>query len=313
MKQSDLYDKITNQLIEILQTHKNLNYSCNWTPAEVTAKNVITGRKYQGFNQLYLSFVASRYYDYNRWITYLQGIKAGASIRKGEHSRMVTFWKWKYYDSRNGKDMTQKVEEEISKGNPIPEYIIQKPFLRYYNVFNVQQFEDMPDKYLEPEYRPTFTESEKDQTAEELINNTGAVIEYHTGNSCYYMPKADKIVLCRPEQFKGSEAYYSVLFHELGHWSGHETRLNRDILNPFGSKEYAAEELVAEFFSAFMCADNGFTSKITNNAAYIDSWLKVLKDDKKLALIASAKAQKAADYVYNLVHQRTTQNAENKA
>ena len=99
------------------------------------------------------------------------------------------------------------------------------------------------------------------------------------------------------------EAYYSVLFHELGHWTGHEKRMNRDIRNSFGSQDYAFEELVAEFFSAFVSAQNGFTSKITNNAAYIESWLTALENDKKFAFMAASKAQKASYFVTELVEE----------
>jgi antirestriction protein ArdC len=168
-------------------------------------------------------------------------------------------------------------------------------------VFNVEQFDNLPDQYLEPEIIPSFTEQEKDSKAEEYVNSTGAIIEYKVGNECYYIPSIDRIVLCKPGQFKGKEAYYSVLFHELGHWTGHEKRMNRDIMNSFGSKDYAFEELVAEFFSAFVSAQNGFTSKITNNAAYIESWLSALEGDKKFAFLAASKAQKAANFVFEIV------------
>jgi len=307
MKQNEIYEQITNQLIEILKTHRNLNYSCNWTPAEVMARNVVTGRYYNGFNQVYLSFIASRYYSFNRWLTFLQGKDLNATVRKGEHSRLVTFWKIKYYDKLTRKDLTAEIEEMIRSGISIPDNIIEIPFLRYYHVFNVAQFDHIPEQFLKPETNPSFTEYEKDVKAESFINNTGALIEYKAGNSCYYMSVQDKIVLCKPEQFKGKEAYYSVLFHELGHWTGHEKRLNRDILNVFGTQDYAFEELVAEFFSAFVSAQNGFISKITNNAAYIESWLNALQDDKKFAIMAASKAQRAANYVSALVEEGSNQ------
>jgi antirestriction protein ArdC len=301
MEKFDIYQQITNQLIEILDTHKQLHYSCNWTPAEIIAKNIVTNRNYNGFNQIYLSFIASRHYSFNRWITYKQGYNLHATVRKGEKSRLVTFWKMKYYDKSTGKDRTEEVDKLINSGKPIPGNIKGLPFLKYYNVFNVEQFENLPEQYLVPEISPSFTEPEKDNKAEEFVNSTGAVIEYKVGNECYYIPSQDKIVLCKPEQFKGKEAYYSVLFHELGHWTGHEKRMNRDIRNSFGSQDYAFEELVAEFFSAFISAQNGFTSKITNNAAYIESWLTAMGNDRKFAFSAASKAQKAANYVSELV------------
>jgi antirestriction protein ArdC len=307
MAQTDIYQQITNQLIEILETHKNLDYTCNWTPSEVMTKNVVTGRNYKGFNQLYLSFVASQHYYYNRWITFLQGRNLKAKVKKGEHSRIVTFWKRNYYSNQSGKDVTKKVEKIIHAKGVIPENITVKFFLRYYRVFNIEQFENLPVKYYESTYNYLFSEDEKDEKAEDFIHQTRAEIEYKHGNSCYYIPAKDKIVLCKPEQFKGKEAYYSVLFHELGHWTGHESRMNRDLINRFGTAEYAFEELVAEFFSAFTSAHNGFTSKITNNAAYIDSWLSALEDDVKFAIMAASKAQKALNYVNELVSQESTE------
>jgi len=301
MQKFDIYQQITNQLIEILDTHKKLDYSCNWTPSEVMAKNVVTGRNYNGFNQIYLSFIASRFYSLNRWITFKQGYNLHASVKKGEHSRLVTFWKFKYYDKTTGKDVTKLVDALINTGKSIPANVKEVPFLKFYHVFNVEQFDNLPEQFLVPETASSFTETEKDDKAEEFVNITGAVVEYKAGNECYYIPTLDKIVLCKPEQFNGKEAYYSVLFHELGHWSGHEKRMNRDIKNAFGSQDYAFEELVAEFFSAFVSAQNGFTSKITNNAAYIESWLTALDGDKKFAFLAASKAQKAANFVTELV------------
>jgi antirestriction protein ArdC len=237
MKQTDIYNQITTQLIEILDTHKNLNFSCNWTPPEIFAKNVITGRHYNGFNQIYLSFEAAKHYNFNRWITFLQGKSVKAHVKKGEQSRLVTFWTKKYYDKRTQLDVTEKVKSILERKEKLPDHIREVGLLRYYNVFNVEQFENLPEKFFTPDINPEFSESEKDIKSEFFINQTGATIEYKNGNNCYYLPRQDKIVLCRPEQFKGTEAYYSVLINELGHWTGHTNRLNRDQIHNFGTKE----------------------------------------------------------------------------
>ena len=197
--------------------------------------------------------------------------------------------------------MTKLVDALINSGKSIPANVKEVPFLKFYNVFNVEQFENLPEQFLVPETVFSFTKTEKADKAEEFENSTGAVIEYKAGNECYYIPTLDKIVLCKPEQFKGKEAYYLVLFHELGHWTGHEKRMNRDIKNTFGSQDYAFEELVAEFFSAFVSAQYGYTSKITNNAAYIEFWLRALEGDKKFAFLAASKAQKVANFVFEIV------------
>lgn len=304
MNNTEIYQKITDQLIEILQTHKNLDYTCNWTPSEVVAKNAISERPYKGFNQIYLSFVASQKYQLNRWLTFRQGNELNAKVKKGEHAYLVTFWKMKYYDKNTRRDCTHHAEELLKLGRPLPENYIEIPFLRYHYVFNADQFEGLPGKLTKDNFTVQPDEFQKDERAEQIIQSSGAIIEYKKGNSCYYIPGRDKIVMCTPEQFKGKEAYYSVLFHELGHWTGHPSRLNRDLHNAFGTPDYAFEELVAEFCSAYMSAENGFTSKITNNAAYIENWLQLLQNDCKIAYRAASKAQTAAMYISSLVEER---------
>ncbi|PLX05996.1 MAG: hypothetical protein C0596_16010 [Marinilabiliales bacterium] len=142
-----------------------------------------------------------------------------------------------------------------------------------------------------------MTEFEKNENAENLINNTSADIVYLPQNKAFYNHLEDKIYLPQRKQFVSSEAFYNVLFHELGHWSGHSTRLNRSLGNVFQSKEYGFEELIAEINAAFISALLGFKTKITDNVDYINSWLQVMRNDKKFVVQAASQAQKAADYI----------------
>lgn len=176
--------------------------------------------------------------------------------------------------------------------------IISIPVLKLYRVFNVAQTEGLDPALYEAEPQEPLQEFEKDERAENLIHSTGANIEITESNRAYYDPIIDKIRLPLREQFKGdTEPFYATALHELGHWTGHEKRLNREFIGVFGDPAYAKEELVAELSSAYCCAALGFSKTITNNAAYIKNWLGVLKQDNKAVIRAANQAQKAADFI----------------
>jgi antirestriction protein ArdC len=300
----DIYQLVTDQIIKILEEHKNLNYSSCWLPStgEIMAYNPACHRNYNGLNIFILYYTArSRGYTQNRWMTLHQADECGAKVKKGEKSSMVTFWGRMYVDDKTRQNVTRKVKEILANGGKMPEGITVIPILKYYSVFNLEQMEAVPENLLFKGENPSYSEDDKNETAEEYILKSGARITYlaDMGN-CYY-PTRDIIQLCPREQFKGAEAFYKTAFHELGHWTGHSSRLDRPMKHSFGSPEYAFEELIAELFSVFIAARCGFSSPITNNAAYIDSWLECLRSDKKFVLSASGKAQKAADFASSLV------------
>jgi antirestriction protein ArdC len=170
-------------------------------------------------------------------------------------------------------------------------------YLKYFNVFNVSQVDNLPDDYYKIQEIEHLTEFEKDEKAELVIANSGAVIEYSPSNDAFYNWTLDKIYMPERKQFVSAEAFYNVLFHEMGHWTGNESRLNRKQSSKFGSKEYAFEELVAEINAAFLCAMLGFENKITDNVSYIDNWLSVMRNDKKFVIQASSQAQQSADFI----------------
>ncbi|WP_262497229.1 ArdC family protein [Neolewinella xylanilytica] len=170
--------------------------------------------------------------------------------------------------------------------------------LRVYRVFNVSQIDGLDPSFYEVEVGKPLEDFEKDDRAEALIQATGARIREVPGDRAFYSPTDDGIQMPLRGQFQGvAEAWYAVVLHEVGHWTGAPHRLDRNLKGAFGSAAYAEEELVAELTSAMVCARLGFSKMTTNNAAYIKSWLGALKSDTKFVFKAAAQAQRAADYI----------------
>jgi len=301
MNTNEIYERITSTIIEMLEEHKNNDFSECWysLTGEVFARNIVTNHVYSGINQLMLAYhKRQKRYPVNRWITFKQIQNYKARIIKGSKAAMVVYTSALYIDEESGANITRKVEELIRKRQPIDHLNIKKVgYLKDYKVFNVSCVEGLPAEFYEQKELDFLTEIERDQRAEQLIKDTGANICFEAQNNAFYMPSEDKIYLPLPKQFVSKEAFYNVVYHELGHWTGAESRLNRPVKNKFGSKEYAFEELIAEINSAFILAVLGYESRITDNVTYIDNWLQVMKDDKKFVVSAASQAQAAADYI----------------
>ena len=213
----------------------------------------------------------------------------GGHVIKGSKSCPVIFWKWldKKEAGRDDAD-TVTVNAKI-------------PMLRYYSVFNLQQTEGIEPPPTTETITNTFTPIER---AEQIISNMPLRPEIkYGGNSASYSPTWDVVKMPVREAFESSEEFYSTLYHELSHATGHQKRIGRKgILEPsyFGSHEYSKEELCSEMSAAFLCGHSGIERTIENSAAYIQGWLKALKNDKKLLIMAASQGQKAADYILNL-------------
>ena len=162
-------------------------------------------------------------------------------------------------------------------------------------MFNVQQIEGLPESYYSHKQAPELNMA----YVEWFIENTGVGIN-HGAQHAYYTPEYDDICLPHLEQFSSKEAYIATLAHELVHWTGHKSRLDRPIINRFGTEEYAKEELVAELGATFLCADLGLRPALENHASYLDHWLQLLKNDKRAIFKAAAQAQKAVEYLHSL-------------
>jgi antirestriction protein ArdC len=245
-------------------------------------RNVVTGRRYRGINVFLLAFTAyAKGYESAGWLTFNQARAAGGTVKKGEKSSMVVFWK-------------QYETKDKQTGEPA-----KIPVLRYYNVFNAAQIDGIAAPDAVPFTPADFTPIE---AAEQIAAGfVGSPALAHGGTRAFYRPSTDSVQMPEPTRFKAGEEYYSTLFHEYAHATGHSTRLDRGLDSdpkPFGSEDYSREELVAEMASAFLCARAGIRpTVIDNQAAYLQGWLKQLKGDKRLVIAAAGAAQKAADWI----------------
>lgn len=299
MERTNLYEEVTQKIVDLL-TNQQLNWDRPWISLGedgLPARNASTNTAYSGVNQFILSMICMLGgYPKNAWLTFRQIQQLDGRVKKGSKSSRIYFQKVRYRD-KSGIDY----EYEAIKGMNRQEYEARGmrafSFLRFYSVFNVFQTTGLPNKYYEFEQKNLPKPFERDDRAEKLLDNTDAKVIYGQNEQPGYVPSEDVIYLPLREQFKEQAYFYETALHELAHWTGHESRLNRPILNKFGTAAYAQEELIAELTSAFLCSRMGFTKLITNNAAYIQSWLKALKDDSKLIFHAARQAEKAAAYI----------------
>ena len=269
------------------------------TDAAAPPHNPVSKTRYKGLNTIVLrSVAAERGYSDPRWLTYNQAKRIGAQVRKGERGTPVEYWKLP--DPRTeGKEPSKPDAAEGSK-EPEKRRIIH----RTYTVFNAEQCDKMPQLEKQAKQPQRWETCER---AERLLEASGARIEHQAGDMAYYHPGQDKIVLPKQEQFRNPEAYYSTAMHELGHWTGHESRMNRETLTQgvkdgFDSKNYAKEELRAEMTSMTVNGVMKLPHDPERHAAYVGSWIKALKDDPNELRHAARDAGRMADYI--LEHDR---------
>ena len=250
--------------------------------------NALTKKPYRNFNNLTLLMKS---YDDPRWLTFKQAKDLGYSVKKGEKGTPLTFYNTTA--ERTERDENGKVMKD-SDGNTIKTRVtLASPVFTTFYVFNAEQIDGIPRLEVE---KPN--EIEVNARAEALLTKSGAEIHHKIGDRAYYSPNRDHIVLPMKEQFKSAEHYYSTALHELGHWSGHESRLDRGFKDIFGSEEdYAREELRAEISSMMVGQEIGIRHDPDNHIAYAQSWIKLLEDDPKEILYAARDAQKIFDYV----------------
>ena len=245
-------------------------------------RNAATRRAYRGVNVLMLWAAAARGgYPLPRWLTFRQAKELGGFIRKGERATPIVLVK------RLAVEDESSCEDDRAGGTR------QVTMLRYFFVFNVAQVEGLPSHLCvppEPKER-----GERHARAEAFLAAIGAGVR-HGGTLACYVPSADCIMLPPFAAFEGPEHYYATRLHETGHWSGHQSRLARDLSGRFGSRAYAAEELVAELVAAFLCAELAIEGRL-RHAEYIGSWLELLRADTKAVFTAASKANEAADYL----------------
>ncbi len=280
----DVYQIVTEKIIAQLEAG-TVPWRRPWSGGNGMPRNFASKKEYRGIN---LFLLGCQQYHSPYWLTYRQAEERGGIIRKGEKATMVAFWKLmdRSYEAAGTDD---------SIDSRAPGKI---PLLRYYNVFNLEQCEGIPSPPSEtPTYQ--FTPIEK---AEQIIAGYKNRPNIHYGgNRAFYRPAEDRVQMPYEYTFEQPEVFYAVLMHELAHSSGAAHRLARKEVmdhHAFGSEFYSAEELCAEFCSSYLCAVAGISNQTIDLAAsYIDGWLNVLKKDKKMLVIAAARAQAAADYI----------------
>ncbi len=284
MKTNELYQQVTNQIIA--QLEKGVApWKRPWaTIGGSFPKNAASGRSYRGMNVLLLWATAeTKGFDSNLWGTFRQWKSLGGHVNKGEHGTKIIFWNVVLKD-RLDQNTGEEVEEKVF-------------FAREYTVFNLAQCSGIAlDRFRTVRPVGNFIDF---RPAEEAIAATGADIR-HGGNAAFFRTQEDYIQLPVKEAFASPASYYSTALHELSHWTGHESRLNRlDKLARFGDKSYAAEELVAELGEAFLTASLGIPNERTldNAAAYLGHWISLLKTDSKAIFTAASAASAAADLV----------------
>jgi antirestriction protein ArdC len=278
------YDIINSKIMELLESG-TVPWRKTWNAVTNQPKNLVSLKEYRGINVFTLACMP---YSSPYWMTFKQASDKGGHVRKGEKSTPVIFWKWSDKKDAGGDDAdTVTVNSKI-------------PMLRYYSVFNLEQIEGIEPPPTAETIINTFTPIER---AEQIIAEMPLRPEIkYGGNQPAYHPLLDYVKMPVPEAFESPEELYSTSFHELIHSVGHAKRLGRKgILEPsyFGSHEYSKEELVAEMGAAFLCGHSGIERTIENSAAYIQGWLRSLKNDKTLLIQAAAQAQKASDYILN--------------
>jgi antirestriction protein ArdC len=275
----NVYEQVTARIMEILESG-TVPWKKPWSSSQ-GLRNLISKKPYRGINSFLLNCSP---YSSPYWLTFNQARQKAGQVRKGEKSTPVVFWKW--LDRKAVPD-----EDDNSTTGKVP-------LLRFYNVFNLDQIDGITAPVEEQPVNPFSPIEQADLVIKNMPQRPK--IMYGGGSACY-SPRLDFIQLPPKESFTSPEEYYSTAFHELAHSSGHASRLGRKgMLNPsyFGSHDYSQEELVAEFGASMLCGSAGIEQQtLENSAAYIQGWLKVLKGDKKLAIIAAGQAQRAADFI----------------
>lgn len=277
---SSVYDIITGRIIEQLEAG-TVPWRKPWTSG--APRNMVSGKEYRGINAFLLSCAP---FKSPCWLTFKQAAAGGGSVRKGEKGYPVFFWSFPTEE--------QKAEAKAAGRE-------RAPIVRYYTVFNVEQCDGLKT----PEDIKSLSQAERVASAEALVDGMPKRPSLQRSEAAWYSLSTDTVGMPAFEAFESAAHFYSTLFHELTHSTGHEARLDRDGIQEttyFGSSTYAKEELVAEMGAAMLCGVVGLDVIIEHNASYIANWLQKLRNDRRLVIQAASQAQKAADYIRGIQH-----------
>jgi len=279
-----IYDLITDRIIALLEQGV-IPWHKPWDAASGAHRNLVSGKAYRGINAMLLASLGFG----SPWFATFHQVKAlGGAVKKGVHGFPVVFWKF----LETAAEPDGEEERTGSKD--------RVPLLRYYTVFNLDQTEGIPAEKI-----PALETRRCDpiEACQRIVDGMPQrpEIRHTTEARAYYRPSTDTVTMPLRESFHTAAEYFSTLAHELVHSTGATNRLARKSLEdwaPFGTADYSREELVAEMGAGFLCAHAGIESAtLENSAAYIQSWLRVLKDDRRAVIVAAGQAQKAADFI----------------
>lgn len=295
---------------ELIQRLKNgtAPWQKPWQPGETGQApfNPTTGNPYKGGNAVWLEMQQPD--SDPRWMTYRQAEAEGWQVRKGEKGTTIEHWRF-----------TKEVDVTDENGRPVKdeegktlkqEERLEFPQVRHFAVFHASQIDGIPA--WEPKKQDEKAELERHEEAERLLAESRANIRHKAGDKAFYSPAGDYIQLPEREQFDTADGYYATALHELGHWTGHESRLNRDLNHRFGSEGYAREELRAEISSMMVARELGVGHDPGQHAAYVGSWIKALEEDPREIFRAARDAEKIKDFVLQPEKQRELADQERR-
>lgn len=285
-KRGSVYEQITERVIALLEKG-TVPWRKPWNARTGLPRNLVSKKAYRGINILLLHAMN---YESPFWMTFRQAQELGGSVRKGEKACPVVFWK-----QHEVEDKETGEKEKI-------------PMMRFYHVFNVAQVDGLKNipAAVETALNPLAAPTKPEEIAAFMPKRP----EIKQGmRQSFYSPKEDIVAMPDRVRFESEAGYFSTLFHELLHSTGHASRLNRPTLTEsegYGSTPYCKEELIAEMGAAFLCGHAGIAeTTLENSASYIQGWLEALRGDKKLIVQAAAQAQKAADFILGVKHEES--------
>jgi len=281
----DKYEIVTNKIVELLESVVKA-WERPWhSNGEGIYKNLVGGNSYSGINPIICTVdLIQNNYQSPFFLTFKQAAALGWKVIKGAKS---TWLRW-------GGSYVVEDDEGNKKF---------KGASKWLSVFNSDLVDDsaadykIADAIAKLPVKEPLNQDERAIVVDEFISKQGAKFLPEGGDRAFYVPSVDTIQMPTFESFSSAGGYYATKLHELSHWTGHESRLKREMSGGFGSKKYAYEELIAELSSAFVCSELGISSELPNHASYIDGWIEILKDDKKIFFKAAADARKAADWL----------------
>lgn len=295
------HETVAEKLIEQLR-EGTAPWQKPWMPGEAGTClpfNPTTGKRYKGINALHLM---SEGREDQRWMTYKQAMALDAQVRKGEQGTQIQYWKFGEEQVRTDANGKRMVDE---RGEPIREMVrLERPRVFFATVFNADQIDGLPARV--PRVAQAWSAVER---ADRILQASGAAIHSGEHDRAFYRPATDSIHLPDKSQFRTADSFYATALHELGHWTGHPTRLGRDLVHPFGSEGYAREELRAEIASMILGDELGIGHDPGQHAAYVGSWIKALQDDPLEIFRAAAEAEKIRDYVLGFEQKQVQEQA----